>query len=249
MLCFLVLSSPVVILYSFIPKAVTYECLSLRLLPDNAGNMCRLTPALSQSSPHPARLAKSNTMLAPRPYSILAPGSRPSLLLVRPRRHRLLPPPAGLRRWLLLAAAILHLHVNNLSLLAFIPSHRPRRNDHGRSSSRRIGSAVKADRRLLGGDSTAEATRGAKPASAADAVLQLCDLDHVGRVDALEHELRDAVALGDGEVGVRVVEQENLDLAAVVGVDDARAGVDVVLAGEAGAGGDAAVCGKRERRC
>jgi hypothetical protein len=39
-----------------------------------------------------------------------------------------------------------------------------------------------------------------------------------------------------------VVEEQHLDRAAVVGVDDARARVDEVLGGEAGAGRDAAVC-------
>jgi len=43
------------------------------------------------------------------------------------------------------------------------------------------------------------------------------------------------------EVDVRVVEQHHLELAPVVLVHDAGAGVDEVLDGQAGAGGDAAV--------
>lgn len=39
-----------------------------------------------------------------------------------------------------------------------------------------------------------------------------------------------------------MVEEEDLDLAAVVCVDDAGAGIDEVLGCEAGAGGDAAIC-------
>ncbi len=84
--------------------------------------------------------------------------------------------------------------------------------------------------------------RAAEAAGAAHARVQLGDLDHVGRVDALDDQLRDAVALGDGVVGVAVVEEQDLHLPAVVGVDDARARLDRVLGGEAGAGRDAAVC-------
>ena len=73
-------------------------------------------------------------------------------------------------------------------------------------------------------------------------ILELLHLDNLGSVDALEHQLRDAVALLDGEVGIAVVEEEDLHLAAVVCVDDAGTGIDEVLGGEAGAGGDAAVC-------
>ena len=39
-----------------------------------------------------------------------------------------------------------------------------------------------------------------------------------------------------------MVEEEDLDLAAVVCIDDAGAGIDEVLGCEAGAGGDAAIC-------
>lgn len=81
----------------------------------------------------------------------------------------------------------------------------------------------------------------AEAAGAADALLELGDLDHVGGVDALDDELGDAVALADRKVGVAVVEQQHFHLAPVVGVDDARARVDEVLGGQAGAGGDAAV--------
>jgi len=84
-------------------------------------------------------------------------------------------------------------------------------------------------------------TSAAEPARAAHALLELLHLEHLGRVDALEHQLRDPVALLDGEIGVRVVEEEDLDLAAVVGVDDARARVDEVFGRQAGARGDAAV--------
>lgn len=82
----------------------------------------------------------------------------------------------------------------------------------------------------------------AKAARAAHALRQLLDLDDVGRHDALQDELRDAVALLDRKVGVGVVKQQHLDLPAVVGVNDARARVDEVLGREAGAGRDAAVC-------
>lgn len=81
----------------------------------------------------------------------------------------------------------------------------------------------------------------AKAARAADALLELLDLDDVGGHDALQDELRDAVAVLDLVVGVGVVEEQHLDLAAVVGVDDAGARVDEVLGRQAGAGSDAAI--------
>lgn len=67
-------------------------------------------------------------------------------------------------------------------------------------------------------------------------------------VDALNDELGDAVADLDLKVGVAVVEEQHLDGAPVVGVNDAGARVDEVVDGEAGAGGDAAVCilGRKE---
>lgn len=39
-----------------------------------------------------------------------------------------------------------------------------------------------------------------------------------------------------------MVEQQHLDRATVVGIDDARAGINEVLGGKAGARRDAAVC-------
>lgn len=89
--------------------------------------------------------------------------------------------------------------------------------------------------------------RAAEAARAADALLELLHLDHVGGDDALEHQLGDAVALLDLVVGLGVVEEQHLDLPAVVGVDDARARVDEVLGREAGAGGDAAVYPKENQ--
>jgi len=81
----------------------------------------------------------------------------------------------------------------------------------------------------------------AESSSAPNALLKLLHLDYLRRIDALEYELCDAVALAHGEVGIAVVEQQHLDLAAVVGVNDARARVDEVLGCEAGARGNAAV--------
>ena len=80
-----------------------------------------------------------------------------------------------------------------------------------------------------------------EPAGTADTLLQHLDLLDLGRDNPLEHQLCDPVPLLDLVVGVGVVEEQHLDLAAVVGVDDARARVDEVLRGEAGAGGDPAV--------
>jgi hypothetical protein len=77
-----------------------------------------------------------------------------------------------------------------------------------------------------------------KPAFASDSIGQLLHHDDIGRVDALDDELRDSVPLLDGKIGVAKVEQNDLERAAVVGVDDAGASVDAVLCGEAGAWGD-----------
>lgn len=84
--------------------------------------------------------------------------------------------------------------------------------------------------------------RAAEAAGAAHAFFELGDLNDLGRVDALDDELGHAVALCHGEVSVGMVEQEHLDLAPVVGVDDASARVDEVFGGEAATGGDTTVC-------
>lgn len=128
------------------------------------------------------------------------------------------------------------------------------------SSIRRVGGAigrsVRGRRRYGGG---AEAARGPEAAGAPHALLQLGDLEHFRGVDALQDELRDAVTLRDGEVGVGEIEEKDLDLPAVVRVYDAGAGgqgvpefcsqrralgieVSYLLDGEAGAGGNAAIC-------
>ena len=52
---------------------------------------------------------------------------------------------------------------------------------------------------------------------------------NLGGVDALNHQLGDPVALGNREVGIGMVEEQHLDLAAVVSVDDASTRVDEML--------------------
>lgn len=52
---------------------------------------------------------------------------------------------------------------------------------------------------------------------------------HLGRLDALEDELGDAVALVDLEVVVAEVEQQHAEQAPVVAVDDAGTDIDAVL--------------------
>lgn len=58
------------------------------------------------------------------------------------------------------------------------------------------------------------------------------DLDDVRSDDALEDELGDAVSLCDLVVLIAQVEQEDVDLATVVGIDHACARVDHELARE-----------------
>lgn len=58
--------------------------------------------------------------------------------------------------------------------------------------------------------------RGAKAASAAGGVVQLRALLHLGDNNLFQHQLRDAVALRDCKVNVRVVEQDDAYVTAVV---------------------------------
>jgi hypothetical protein len=58
------------------------------------------------------------------------------------------------------------------------------------------------------------------------------NLDDFRGVDALQDKLSNAVALLDLEVGLVVVEKQDLDLAAVIGVNDTCAGIDEVLGSE-----------------
>ena len=55
--------------------------------------------------------------------------------------------------------------------------------------------------------------------------------------DALKNELRDFVSLLDEEVTVRMVEDYNLDISGIVGVNDAGTDVNHVLGSKARAGG------------
>lgn len=57
----------------------------------------------------------------------------------------------------------------------------------------------------------------------------------------LQNQLRNAISLLHLEIHIRVIKQKNLDLSPVVCIDDARASINEVLRGEAGAGGDSAV--------
>lgn len=76
-------------------------------------------------------------------------------------------------------------------------------------------------------------TSASKSASATNALLQLLDLLDLRSDDPLKDELGNPVPLLNLVIRVRVVEQQDLDLATVVGVDDARPGVDEVLGREA----------------
>ena len=57
----------------------------------------------------------------------------------------------------------------------------------------------------------------------------------------LDNKLSNAISSLHGEIDLGVVEQENLHLTTVIGVNDSSASVDEVLRGEAAAGRDAAV--------
>lgn len=90
----------------------------------------------------------------------------------------------------------------------------------------------------------AESSRTPEAAGSSHTRLKLLHDDNFGRVDALDDELGNSITLLDGKIGIAQVEQDDLDLATVVSVDDASARVNAVLGGEAGAGGYAAVFGR-----
>lgn len=92
-----------------------------------------------------------------------------------------------------------------------------------------------------------KSTRAPKPAGTTNTLLQLLDLLDLGGDDSLQHQLGNPVALLHLVVRVGMVEEQDLDLSAVISVDDARAGVDEVLGGEARSGGNSAVYPKE--RC
>ena len=80
--------------------------------------------------------------------------------------------------------------------------------------------------------STPYLTSASKTTSTSNTLLELLDLNNLGCVDALEDQLSNAVTLLDLKVGLVVVEEKNLDLATVIGIDNASASVDEVLGSE-----------------
>lgn len=76
-------------------------------------------------------------------------------------------------------------------------------------------------------------SRATKAAHSPDALFQLLDLHHLWGIDALQNQLRNTIALLDVKARLSMVEQQNLDFAAIIGVDDTSAGIDKVLRGEA----------------
>lgn len=95
-------------------------------------------------------------------------------------------------------------------------------------------------REILIGSSASES------AGTALCVAQVCDfLD--GRIeDALADQLSNAIALGNGKVYVRVVEQDDADISTIVLVNDSSADVNEVLDCQTRARGDAAVTAFRK---
>ena len=70
---------------------------------------------------------------------------------------------------------------------------------------------------------------GSEPSLATDGGVEVLHLRDLRRRDHLDDHLRDPVAGLHGEVGVRVVEEDDAHGAAVVSVDHAGAHVDGVL--------------------
>lgn len=69
-------------------------------------------------------------------------------------------------------------------------------------------------------------------ASTTDALFEFLYDNHIRGIDPLNDELRNAVTLLDREVGVAEVEEDDLDLASVVGINDTSTGVNAMLGGE-----------------
>lgn len=80
--------------------------------------------------------------------------------------------------------------------------------------------------------STPYLTSASEATSTSNTLLELLDLNNLGCVDALKDQLSNAVTLLDLKVGLVVVEEKNLDLATVIGIDNTSASVDEVLGGE-----------------
>lgn len=91
-----------------------------------------------------------------------------------------------------------------------------------------------------------KSTRAAESASTTNTLLQLLDFLDLGSDDALQHQLGNPVPLLHFVVCIGMVEEQDLDLAAVISVDDSRPGVDKVFGREARPGSNSAIYGQRE---
>jgi hypothetical protein len=80
--------------------------------------------------------------------------------------------------------------------------------------------------------STPYLTSASETTSTSNTLLELLDLNNIGCVDALKDQLSNAVTLLDLKVGLVVVEEKNLDLATVIGIDNTSASVNEVLGSE-----------------
>ena len=84
-------------------------------------------------------------------------------------------------------------------------------------------------------------TGGSEAANAADCVVELLNLDHIGRRVFLDDELGYAITLLYLEVLLAKVEEENLDFSTVVTIDHTSADINHMLSGKSRARGDTAV--------
>ena len=79
---------------------------------------------------------------------------------------------------------------------------------------------------------------GAETVTVAVGVVQIVHGQKFHGFHFLDEQLGDAVALLDEMFAVGMIEQEDFDFPAVLGIDDARAAIEAVLGGEAAAGPD-----------
>jgi hypothetical protein len=83
------------------------------------------------------------------------------------------------------------------------------------------------------GPANAKPTCAPEASITTDTLLEFSDNDYIRRMDALDDQLGDAIAFFDREVGVAEVEQNHLDFASIVDINDSSTYIDAVLGSKA----------------
>ena len=85
-------------------------------------------------------------------------------------------------------------------------------------------------------------TSTSKPPSTSNALLQFLDLNHFRCIDPLQYQLCHTVSLLDLEILLAVVEQQNLDLATIIRVNDSSTSINHMLGSQTRARCNMAIC-------